>query len=251
MRARHISLRCLERSMLALFLTFVSAFAFAQGPVRAAPGDSSDVSIAGRGSAPGVKLGHEYTLALVAKNHGPQAAANLAVEVVFDPDVTLMAVDAPGGSCVTSPVLVCTTDSVSPGATFNVTVRITPNVVGPAEATVTVESDSIDPVLTNNSATISSEVGPETSDCDLWGSAANDRISGGAGDDVICGKGGNDRLRGRGGRDRLLGGAGNDVLMGGSGNDVLIGGKGRDRMIGGPGRDRCTGTGREVRTSCH
>jgi Ca2+-binding RTX toxin-like protein len=250
MRARSVPFPSLGHWRLVLILACVSALALAQTPVRAAPGDTSDISITGSASSPGIRLGHNFAISLTAVNAGPDAAANVEVEVVFDPDVTILDVTAPGGSCVTTPVLVCTATSVAAAGSFRVTARVAPNVTEPVDVTAAAESDSLDLDLTDNTETFSAQVGAASSTCDLWGTAGNDLIKGGAQGEVICGKGGNDRLLGRGGRDRLLGGAGRDVLVGGAGNDVLIGGAGRDRMLGGPGKDRCRAKGGEVRRSC-
>lgn len=239
-----------ELSKMAFILACVTAIALVPSAVRAAPGDTADLSIVGSTSSPGVKAGHEFTIALKAVNDGPDHATTVSVEIVLDPNTTLMGVNAKGGSCTTTPVLVCTRDSLAAGGAFNVAVRATPNVEGSADVIATVASDALDPDPTNNAVTFTAEVGPESSTCDLWGTSGKDRILGGPGGEVICGFAGANRLYGRAGSDVLLGGAGNDLLVGGKGNDELTGGDGRDRLLGGPGRDRCRSDRGEVRKSC-
>ena len=250
MRARSNLPPRLEPWKNVLILVCVTAILLVPGAVKAAPGDFSDLAIGGSSSSPGVKAGHEFTISLEAANNGPDRATELEVAVVLDPDITLLGVVAPSGSCTTTPVLVCSRGSLSAGGSFTVAVRATPNVEGPADVTATVTSSSHDAVLTNNAVTFTTDVGPASSACDLWGTTGNDRIVGGSEGEVICGLEGDDRLYGRGGSDVLLGGAGDDVLVGGKGNDDLTGGDGRDRLIGGPGRDRCRADRGEVRRSC-
>ena len=224
-----------------LFLVTVVALAAIQAPVSAAPGDDSDLSITGSGSAAGVKVGHDVTFTFKATNQGPDAATNVAAEVVLEPGLSIVAADAPGGTCTTTPTVVCNKDSLDAGGAWRITVRATSTATGAADATGAVESDSTDVQPTDNTATVTTQIGPESSKCDLWGTAGKDRIRSGREGEVICGYGGNDRLAGAGGRDTLIGGAGRDRLNGGAG---------RDRLIGGAGEDRCRAARAEVRTSC-
>jgi Ca2+-binding RTX toxin-like protein len=120
-------------------------------------------------------------------------------------------------------------------------VRATTTATGSADTTAVVVSDTSDGALMNNSVSFTTQVGPASSACDLWGAAGNDRIIGNTGDEVICGRGGNDRLFGRRGSDRL---------NGGSGSDLLVGGPGKDRLIGGFGKDRCPQPSGDARRSC-
>ncbi|MEX0339538.1 MAG: calcium-binding protein [Arenibacterium sp.] len=95
----------------------------------------------------------------------------------------------------------------------------------------------------------------------LTGGVGDDKIVGGAGNDTLFGRGGNDFLNGQagadflegsgtllGGRgndtlvgtftdDKLRGGRGNDSLNGGSGDDVIQGDRGQDMLLGGSGED--------------
>jgi serralysin len=71
----------------------------------------------------------------------------------------------------------------------------------------------------------------------LFGTGANDVISGLAGDDSVFGNGGNDYLQGDAGNDSLYGGSSADYIDGGADNDVLYGNGGKDTLIGGAGND--------------
>jgi uncharacterized repeat protein (TIGR01451 family) len=248
MRERSIRLTGIEHVKIAIAIAI--ALSVIAGPVSAAPGGNADLSITGSGSSPGVKVGHDVTFALQAVNLGPQAASNVTVEVIVDPDLTIQTATALGGTCTTTAIVVCSRDSLPMAGSFRVIVRATTTATGPSDATGAVESDTTDGTLTNNTVTLTTQVGAASSDCDLWGTSGNDRISGGAQGEVICGRGGKDRVAGRGGGDRLLGGAGRDVLLGGAGNELLIGGAGRDRLFGGPGMDRCRRRGGDIRRSC-
>jgi Ca2+-binding RTX toxin-like protein len=237
-RARPIAV---EFAKLAVVLVFIVAIASVQVAARAAPGGNADLAVTRSAAPAGVKVGHDLAFALKALNQGPDTATNLTVEVILDRDLTILAADASGGTCTTIAVVVCNRDSLQPSGSFNITVRAATTATGPADATAVIDSDTTDGDLTNNSVSFTTQVGPKSSPCDLWGTAGDDRIVGDSHGEVICGRAGNDRLFGRGGNDRLIGGFG---------NDVLIGGPGKDRLVGGFGRDRCRASGGDVRRSC-
>ncbi len=71
----------------------------------------------------------------------------------------------------------------------------------------------------------------------IYGTDANDSISGDASDNHYIGGLGNDTLYGNDGNDLLEGGVGTDTLQGGNGNDFVIGGVGNDNLYGGAGDD--------------
>ncbi|MEM7525582.1 MAG: calcium-binding protein, partial [Pseudomonadota bacterium] len=75
----------------------------------------------------------------------------------------------------------------------------------------------------------------------VYGSEADDSLSGGSGRDAVSGLGGDDWISGLAGRDTLLGGDGDDVIRGGAGNDNLRGGDGEDLVRGQNGADRMFG----------
>jgi uncharacterized repeat protein (TIGR01451 family) len=238
MRFRSIAVACAK---LVVVLVFLVAFTSVQVSVRAAPGGNADLSITGSASSAGVKVGHDLTFALKVLNLGPDTATNVTVEVVPDTNLSILAADAPGGTCTMVAVVVCNRDSLEASGSFKVTVRAATDATGSADSTAVVTSDTTDGALTDNSVSFTTQVGSASSTCDLWVASGNDRIVGNSHDEVICGRGGNDRLFGRGGTDRL---------NGGSGNDVLVGGPGKDRLIGGFGKDRCRASGGDARRSC-
>ena len=236
-RSRH-----LRRIELALAMVATIGLAGVHAPVRAASGEGSEgsaLSIRGRASAAGVKVGHAVTLVFRAVNGGTQAARNVEVQVTPGIGLRIDAVDAPGAACTTTVLVVCIGDVLDPQRSLRVTIRATTVATGPVETTAAIGSDGMP--TDDGSVTVTTRVEPKSSRCDLSGTAGNDRIRGGRRGEVICGRGGNDRVIGRGGKDRLLGQVGEDVLVGGAGRDVLKGGKGRDRLKGGKGRDRLMG----------
>jgi len=74
----------------------------------------------------------------------------------------------------------------------------------------------------------------------IYGSNANDILTGDANNNTLWGAGGNDRLISAAGNDRLLGMDGNDQLNGGFGNDVMTGGAGIDTFVFAQGVDQIT-----------
>ena len=71
----------------------------------------------------------------------------------------------------------------------------------------------------------------------IYGTDANDSISGDANDNHYIGGLGNDNLSGNDGNDLLEGGSGDDRIQGGNGNDTLVGGTDNDTLYGGSGDD--------------
>jgi len=237
-RFRPLAIACAK---LAVVLFFLIAFTSVRASVRAAPDGTADLSITGSASSTGVKVGHDVAFTLKILNNGPDAATHVTIEVVPDTDLTILDADASGATCTTITVVVCSRASLEASGSLKLTVHATTTATGSADTTAVVVSDASDGVLMNNSVPFTTQVGPASSACDLWGAAANDRIVGNAHDEVICGRGGNDRLFGRRGGERL---------NGGSGSDVLVGGPGKDRLIGGFGKDHCPTPGRDARRSC-
>lgn len=82
--------------------------------------------------------------------------------------------------------------------------------------------------------------GTDTNDL-IFGLAGNDTLSGGLGKDWLFGGDGNDSLSGGDGSDLLYGDAGNDSLNGDAGDDLLIAGAGGDSLNGGTGKNTLIG----------
>jgi len=76
----------------------------------------------------------------------------------------------------------------------------------------------------------------------LYGAAGSDRLTGGSGDDLLYGNGGEDVFAGDAGNDILFGGAQMDIMMGGSGDDILYGNGGGDQLSGDGGNDQLYGS---------
>ena len=71
----------------------------------------------------------------------------------------------------------------------------------------------------------------------IYAYRGDDLVRGGNGDDQIQGHQGNDALYGDDGSDKLYGQQGNDVIQGGARNDWIGGGTGADTLQGGTGAD--------------
>jgi Ca2+-binding RTX toxin-like protein len=103
---------------------------------------------------------------------------------------------------------------------------------------------------------------------DIYGSGANDTVTGGRFDDELTGGAGADKLNGDAGNDTIIGGVGRDSLNGGTGDDLLyaseqgggydakldgdtlIGGSGSDTLFGSNASDRLEGGAGNDQISC-
>jgi hypothetical protein len=65
----------------------------------------------------------------------------------------------------------------------------------------------------------------------LGENSVDDILVGTAGDDTLSGLSGNDTINGAAGNDTITGGDGNDTITGGAGNDAITGGAGNDTII--------------------
>jgi Ca2+-binding RTX toxin-like protein len=81
------------------------------------------------------------------------------------------------------------------------------------------------------SSGVAIDLGNQSEDFRIIGSASADAIAGGSGDDIIKSGVGDDALYGKGGNDRMFGGDNDDVLTGGAGKDVMTGGAGANRFV--------------------
>ncbi len=213
-----------ELSKIALVLACATAITLVPSAVRAAPGDTADLSILSEStSSPGVKAGHEFTISLKAMNDGPDRATTVSVEVVLDPDVTLMGVDAQGGSWSTTGPRV---HARLARRRWDLQGR------GPRdpERGGVRGCDRLRRVRCPRSGLHEQrrdvhDAGAQLVPRRATSGAPRDRLGPGGPRwrGAICGLAGADRLYGRGG---------SDVLPGGSGNDLLVGGKGERRADG-------------------
>lgn len=125
-------------------------------------------------------------------------------------------------------------------------VTFKPTVVGPATASLTVESD--DPTAPFIFVQVIGNGVDNLGNADCFGLPATITGANGGGliigtahDDVIVGGDGNDLIRGRGGDDTICGGLGDDVIFGNAGNDRILGESGADTLSGGTGLDTLIG----------
>jgi Ca2+-binding RTX toxin-like protein len=75
----------------------------------------------------------------------------------------------------------------------------------------------------------------------IWGTEADDNLTGTSAGEFMIGQGGNDTLTGLEGEDWIFGEEGDDILNGGDGDDYLDGDVGNDVLNGGDGNDTLEG----------
>ena len=119
-----------------------------------------------------------------------------------------------------SPSLTFSATGLPPGLSINAA-------TGVVNGTLTLQSEgdhSVQASVSDGSAvdTESFTWTVASSDCTIFGTAADDSLVGTSSSDVICGLGGSDTLSGADGDDFLDGGAGDDTLNGGAGRDRAL-----------------------------
>ncbi len=136
------------------------------------------------------------------------------------------------------------------GINITNTVTVAPNPVLDSLTNLAV----IDPVTSNNSASISTYIGTSptiSTDNQILGTVNNDTLIGTNSNDEIRGYQGNDLLIGGDGNDAIYGGVGSltpvnsnldqDTIYGNQGNDYINGGEGNDLIYAGQGNDVVNG----------
>jgi uncharacterized repeat protein (TIGR01451 family) len=224
----------------------VLLLAVAATPALAA--GSSDLSVALTASPNSPPVGSDLHYKIAVGNAGPDEATNVTVTDDL-PSATLVSFgnatpsqgtcNPPSGGTIT-----CNLGTLTAASSATVDILVAPIAPGTLTDTVSVSSDSSDPVSSNNQSS-ANPVGTGPA-CTMVGTWGNDTLTGSSGADTICGLGGDDSLSvssgsntllGGSGNDQLTGGTGNDLLFGQVGNDVLNGGDGNDQLMGGPGTD--------------
>jgi large repetitive protein len=123
---------------------------------------SADLSVVKTGP-PSAAIGSTVTYHITVTNNGSDDATNVVLADTISAGLTLVSADAP---CTTG--FPCTIDTVNAGAkvTINATFSIPGGYSGadPIVNTVTVSSDTDDPVSGNNTSTVNVPVGPDTAD---------------------------------------------------------------------------------------
>lgn len=216
-------------------------------------GPVADLSVTDVDDPDPVAAGSDLTYEIEVANDGPDAAEGVAVAPWVPSGTTFVSIEHPTGwTCAVPAVggtgaVTCARSSLTAGASAILTLVVKVNETAAEGSTVTstvsAEARSHDPVLTDNSATASTEVGLSDERCTISGTDDADLLTGTPEDDVICGGSGADSITGGGGDDIIIGGPGRDVLNGEDGNDTLVGWRGRDEITGGNGLDVLVGGG--------
>ena len=228
---------------------------------------TADVSVSVADSPDPVTVDTDLTITgLIANNAGGDPAPGAGFRYVLPAGVTFRSLSADAQFDCDTPaigqggVVECLTDTEIAflnSTAFSIVVR--PSTCGALPNTVKAVNDqALDPDLSNNSASVSTEVVgcpessggvtalPADSECKgkvatILGTTADDVIKGTAGDDVIVTGPGDDVVRGKSGDDIVCTGAGEDKFYGNAGDDRANGGSGKDKLRGNSGQDRLTG----------
>ncbi|HET7707077.1 MAG TPA: Ig-like domain repeat protein [Thermoanaerobaculia bacterium] len=134
---------------------YTSATSAPLNQVVNAAGDA-DLGVTGSSSAaPPITPGTTTTITFSIVNGGPGAAFNTALTSTIAPGATVTAATPTQGTCTIGATVDCAIGTLAAGGTATVTLQVTlPATPGAATFTGTVTSTSPDPVLTNNTATV-------------------------------------------------------------------------------------------------
>ena len=118
---------------------------------------SADLEITGAvGTAPLVGGGwSQYVLTVI--NHGPSTARDIEISIALDPDLTASPGGVPDGNCGDGPTPICRIyQPLPPGGSAKLLsiIEVASSPADQISSTATVSSSTLDPDLTNNTATI-------------------------------------------------------------------------------------------------
>jgi uncharacterized repeat protein (TIGR01451 family) len=120
---------------------------------------SADLAVQISVGASSVQAGSNLTYTITATNTGPQTAHNVSVILPIVAGEAFVSTNSPNSSFSGGQVLANLGDlAVNAGASFQVVVKTT--AAGSLSETATVSSDSLDPVSSNNTSTVVTEVDP-------------------------------------------------------------------------------------------
>ncbi len=132
-------------------------------------GSSADMAVTDAGSPNPVAAGANITYTQVVTNNGPSAADNATVVAIIPANTTFVSIAAPAGWTCLSPGVggtgnvVCTNVNMlaSTAGTFTLVVKVNSGTANGTVITgkVSVASSAVDPISSNNSATVSTVVG--------------------------------------------------------------------------------------------
>ena len=109
-----------------------------------------------------VLVGGTLTYTVSLSNNGPSPAPPITVTNVLPPSTALQSVAVSQGTTTIlgNVVLWSLTNKLAMGASATATIKVTPTAEGVIKATATADAGSFDPVAANNSASVSTAVGP-------------------------------------------------------------------------------------------
>lgn len=113
------------------------------------------VSVAAPANGATVGVGMPLTFDVVISNLGPSAAFTSRLTFPLPAAATFVSATIPGGICESaSGVVVCDVDNLAPGASLRASIVVTPAVAGAIAAIFAASSPVLDPVSSNNAATV-------------------------------------------------------------------------------------------------
>ncbi|HEY0782266.1 MAG TPA: DUF11 domain-containing protein, partial [Thermoanaerobaculia bacterium] len=156
--ALHVSIQELPASGLGLLTSDV---VIAQSKASLACGaPPADLAVTATADASEVNAGSLLTYTLDVTNAGPGTARAATLTDTLPDGVDLFTVTSTVGSCTEGATIVCDLGDLAPGAHETVTVVVETTVPGPLVDTASVASTTPDPDLTNNQASVATQVDP-------------------------------------------------------------------------------------------
>jgi uncharacterized repeat protein (TIGR01451 family) len=108
-----------------------------------------------------VAAGSVFTYTITVTNSGPSPATGVVVSDTLPAELNFVSVEPGLPTCVeASGVISCTLGTLNNGVTTSVTLVVTPTTVGIVTNTASVASSETDPILSDNSATAETIIGP-------------------------------------------------------------------------------------------
>lgn len=200
-------------------------------------------------SNPAPSPGSDVAVTATFTNAGFDDAPNTTATIAIPAATSIVSVTPTQGSCSTAgSAATCEIGLFKRTAPVTVIVIARTPQSGVLTSSATVSSPLVDPVLENNTSSVSASVATGTgmgtgATSDGPGptpgvpGACSNVINGTSKKDRLTGTADGDRIKGRAGPDRIKGVGNADCLYGDGGNDRIVGGSGSDRLFGGAGKD--------------
>ncbi len=123
-------------------------------------GPQTDLAVTGTVSPASILPGGSFTYTFVVTNGGPSPATGVALNIALPPaaNATLNSVNTTAGTCTGTGPLACNIGNLAKLSTATVTVAMTATAVASFPATGTASGSETDPLISNNSLTLTSAV---------------------------------------------------------------------------------------------